>query len=133
MILNSNEYEKVVNDCPVINLHILEDVFNVRIPYNVTGYRLYDLLEVSCSPMQTISFEGVMFDGLHPWVDIPTENLNRINGKHVYKLSFMNERTNNYINVYISYIIQDDNPQKDYIYMSNRYTEDDEDKESIYL
>ena len=51
----------------------------------------------------------------------------------MYKLSFMDECTKRYVTTYVSYIIQDDSPHKPYLYMKDRYNEDDAEKQGIYL
>ena len=133
MILNSCEYRKINANCPVINIHETDGYVNVKVPHNLHGFKLYDILDVSESPVKTVSFKGVKFDCFHPWVDIPWKNLNKVAGYHVYKLSFMNLSINRFVTTYISYIIQDENTQKDYIYMKDRYKELNEDKYGIYV
>lgn len=133
MILKACDYNKLNTSCPVISSAELDDTFRIRVPYILIGYRLYDVLEVSCSPNRTVSFDGIQFDKFHPWVDIPTCNLNRTSGKHTYKLSFMNECRGQYITTYISYIVQDDSPEKKYLYVNDIYNESDEEKYGYYV
>lgn len=133
MILKSCDYRKLNENCLVVNSNEVDDFLTVRLPHEMSGFRLYDFLDVSQSQAKTVSFEDVVFDCYHPWIDIPWKNLNRVAGKHVYKLSFMDERDKRYLTTYISYIIQDDSPYKPYLYMKDRYNEDEEEKQGIYL
>lgn len=132
MIAKSCDYKKLNEHCQVFNNNELDEYLNIRLPHEMYGYCLYDILDVSSSPVKTVSFDGVTFDGVHPWVDVPWKNLSRICGKHTYKLSFMDTCNNRYLTTYVSYIIQDDNPYKPYIYM-NRYVEDEIDKQGMYM
>lgn len=133
MILKSCEYSKLSRFCKVVNSNEIDGVLCVRLPFEMNGYRLYDILDVSESPVKTVSFEGVCFDCCHPWIDIPWNNLSRVGGHHVYKISFMNERRNKYLTTYVSYIIQDSDPEKPYLYMKNRYNSDDSVKQGKYV
>lgn len=134
MILHACEYQKLNSNCPIISINELSDTcFNIHIPKSVAGYRLYDILEISCTPNRTVAFEDVSFDSVHPWVDIPIKNLNREYGKHIYKISFMDKYLKNFINVYAAYVIQDDNVHRDYIYMLDRYNPKNEDRYGEYV
>lgn len=133
MILKSCEYKKLNENCEVVNCNEVDEYLIVKLPFNMSGFKLYDILDVSESPVKTVDFENVRYDEFHPWVDIPWKNLSRISGKHVYKLSFMDMCRKRYITTYISYIIQDDDPNKPYIYMNDRYNSDDTEKQGMYL
>jgi len=97
------------------------------------GYKLYDFLDISGSCAMTVSLEDVEFDDEHPWVDVPWLNVSKTSGEHAYKLAFWGVRRCMYDSVYFAYIIQDDNPEKPYIYMSGRYLEYDDDKTGMYV
>lgn len=133
MILKSCGYGKLSKFCKVFNSNEIDETLCVRLPFEMNGYRLYDILDVSEAPARTVSFEGVCFDECHPWVDIPWRNLSRTGGYHVYKMSFMNDCKKKYFNTYVSYLIQDSDPHKPYVYMKNRYNSDDSDKAGKYV
>lgn len=133
MILNSCEYKRINANSPVICVHEADGFLNVRIKDDVASFRLYDLLDITKAPVRTVSFDGVKFDGIHPWVDIPWKNLDKTSGQHVYKVSFMNERQCRYVSTYFSYVIQDNDPYKPYIYISDLKRDVDEEKYGEYL
>ena len=134
MILTSCEqYGKISKYCQVVSSVEMEGSVCVRLPFNMSGYRLYDILNVSEAPFKTVSFQGVKFDGFHPWVDLPWDSLDKSSGFHVYKLSFMNECNNKFLTTYVSYLAQDTNANKPYLYVPTRYNESDEDKVGLYV
>lgn len=54
-----------------------------------------------------------------PWLRVVSKLFCMASGSHLYKLSFVHRYTNDVVPVYISYTIQDDNPDKPYYYMDN--------------
>lgn len=52
-----------------------------------------------------------------PWIKVITEGLNQSIGQHIYKFSFIDRNTDEIDVLYFSYIIQNNNPDKPYIYM----------------
>jgi len=52
------------------------------------------------------------------WIRVNSGYINRKPGKHTLKLSFVNRYTDTDFSLYASYYIQDDNPEKPYVYMN---------------
>ena len=52
------------------------------------------------------------------WLDISVYVLNLSQGYHKYRICFINKFTNETYSLFFAYIINDDHPDKDYIYMS---------------
>lgn len=52
------------------------------------------------------------------WVDIPVDCLDLSIGLHTYALEFVNLATGDTFYQYFNYTIQDDSPEKPYIYMT---------------
>lgn len=133
MILHSCEYRKLSSNCPILNRNEIDDCVHVKLPFNVNGFVPYDILDISECRAKTVSFDGVEFNDLHPWIDIPWGNVSTSVGQHVYKISLMNEKRKSFLTTYIAYIIQDDNAETPYIYMKNKYLEYDADKQGMYV
>ena len=133
MILQSCDYRNLSSNCKILNEHEIDDVVHIRLHRSMLGYKLYDILDISESRAVTVSLCGVEFDDEHPWVDIPWCNVSRVSGEHVYKLAFWDRARSRYDSVYFAYILQDDNPEKPYIYMSGRYLEYDDSKSGSYV
>lgn len=51
------------------------------------------------------------------WIRANTEYLDLVAGTHIIKLSFVDRFTDTDFSLFVSYIIQDDNPEKPYVYM----------------
>lgn len=123
-----------MKDCPVFNLVAVPHkdmstacrVFNtseidyhlfVKVPVDIAkNCVLYQVAEVAdkismCGPDMWEHDIGRI------WYKFISHKLNMIAGHHVYRLSFVNYRTNDTIQLYMSYIIQDNNPAKPYYYM----------------
>lgn len=133
MVLNACDYKHLNCNCCVINCNEVDVTVNVKLPQNLSDYRLYDLLDISSCIVKTVSFQGIDCTPKNIWIDIPWRNLSRIAGQHVYKLSFMHRKENKYITLYFAYIIQDNNPAKPFMYMHDKYQRDDYDKYGLYL
>lgn len=133
MKLQACEYKHLNCNCPVISINEVDAVVNVKLPQNMSNYRLYDLLDLSSCTAKTVSFEGVTSVPCNIWVDIPWKNLSKVAGQHVYKLSFMNQHADSFVTLYFAYIIQDSNPAKPFMYMHDKYQRDDYDKYGMYL
>ena len=61
-----------------------------------------------------------------PWLRIVFPVLDQDAGLHIYKITFVNRYTDDVVSAYISYTIQDDNPNKPYIYMRQEDASGDE-------
>lgn len=78
---------------------------------------LLSMVEISLEDGEDIS-SSVYRDNMRPWLRVPVDVLNKDIGQHTYKLHFVNIHTSLELDLYIQYIIQDDNPDKPYIYMN---------------
>ena len=63
--------------------------------------------------------EGIVRVPDKPWVDISKSILDVTAGSHLYRLSFIDIYTNDIFFVYFSYIIQDKDVEKPYLYMKD--------------
>ncbi|MBO4542802.1 MAG: hypothetical protein J5725_06415 [Bacteroidales bacterium] len=56
-------------------------------------------------------------DEQKPWIDIDSTILDTTAGQHTYRMTFSKEGVNLKATCWFSYTIQDNNPEKPYIYM----------------
>ena len=56
-------------------------------------------------------------DENRPWIDIQSSILDTTAGQHTYRMTFAKEEIKLTATCWFSYIIQDNNPEKPYIYM----------------
>ena len=57
-------------------------------------------------------------DEQRPWIDIQATILDTMTGQHVYRMTFQKPDCKLKATCWFSYIIQDNNPEKPYIYMN---------------
>lgn len=117
-------YSEVHKYVRVVNIEELGYTLSLRIPSDISKrcelFQIDEILPnkheldyVSCTDRKCNS----------PWIDIKLSALNTKSGQHMYKFSFIDRCTDEIENLYFSYIIYTDNPEKPYIYMRN---EDDD-------
>lgn len=111
-------YNKLSYTRPIINKNIIPYFFWIRIPslYN-PDFDLYQIDELGQEVKELDYRKFLNRECGKPWLRINSGIFNLNAGMHTYKLSMVNPKTNDVVYLYISYIIQDDNPPKPYDYM----------------
>lgn len=115
-----SRYEKSVSAPIVLNTAQLQSEVYIMIPspefYTVTLIGLAELVNGSEVP---VDYEGHLYrDGGRPWLIADSEIFSVTAGQHMYRFKFIDSRINAETDLYLTYIIQDDNPDKPYIYMN---------------
>ena len=128
--LDAVRYNELGSSTPVWNLNQVNYYVWINLNPEYTKYaRLYEVAEVvpSGSEPNILALNAFEVTSMS-WVRVLSQMLNMKCGKHTYKLSFVDTCTNDTFFLFVSYIIQDDNPEKPYIYMqpssSEEYPED---------
>lgn len=105
----------------VFNVSTIEYYLWIHLPGEVLkDCELFQLDDVSDGLKEVSSwYKFVEREDKKPWLKLVTKLLDLSIGQHTYKLSFVNTFTQDVVPVYISYIIQDDKPEKPYVYMNN--------------
>lgn len=120
-ILIGCDYKNLNKNTPVFNLSSLQSFIWMSIPKYLNRCKLYEIYDLSHQAQKEVDFYGKIHqDFNHPWIQIPTEILDLKSGKHIYKFCFLDERMNQFHNIFVSYISQDDNPETPYVYMEGR-------------
>ena len=102
----------------VINKNAIEYETWIKLPSEFgKEFVLYEVKEISPLYKELDFLHVIEHVCCKPWLKAISSGLNLDPGQHVYKLSFINKFNNNISSLYISYIIQDDNPDKPYVYM----------------
>lgn len=119
IILDAVTYSNISKHSPVINLHQLGYKTHIRLPLEQSvEAELYRIDEILPESVDDVCYRGfVIRECRKPWLDVLTEWLDTCQGHHIYKLSFVNIKTNYVFSLYVSYIIQEDHPKQDYVYM----------------
>lgn len=109
------------HDVKVLNKQTLNAFVYIEIPkYIAQDCVLYAVSEV-CPKFVAIpdynEFISIHGDKNYPWLDVASSRLNQSVGTHVYELEYVNPDTNATFSLYFAYILQDNDPEKPYIYM----------------
>lgn len=88
--------------------------------------KLYDVYELASTKRSVEHFENIFVQQVgRPWIDVDSCKLNTLTGYHKYQLCFVNIHTDETVIFYFGYQIQDDNPNKPYMYMEEYRKESD--------
>ena len=121
---NNIKEDRVLVAVPQSNLYSSNQVFNLKrfgpeIYVQIQGFvnSHYRLMRIY--NLETLEDVGhYEYDELRrPWVDISVDCLEKSIGLHTYVLEFINPDTGDTFYQYFNYTIQDDDPDKPYIYM----------------
>ena len=93
------------------------DIVCVKLPSQMP--RDMQLVEIyNLNSSEDLDFaDFVTRDENKPWIDIQTSILDVSAGQHTYRMTFAKEDVKLTATCWFSYIIQDNNPEKPYIYM----------------
>lgn len=117
--LNACSYEDIPSNTPVINKANFDYFLWIHIPEEIARcYAFYQLDEMAPEHKKVPHIGFIERDCNRPWLKITSSVLGSTVGKHLYKLCFVNQITNDLISLFFSYTIQDDNPDKPYVYMN---------------
>lgn len=110
-------YSELPKHTPVINKHNFEAYIWIELPHELSE-------ELELYGLQNLSDDGntdIMFSGFikreNCWLKVSSAILDSSPGQHIYKLGMINTSTHDIVSFFVSYILQDDNPEKSYVYM----------------
>lgn len=117
-LLESSTYENISKHCKVFNLSTLNYHLNVYLnPETVREAYFIEAKEIGPKADNSKIFPDTFRRVAQCWLQVNMEYLNTRVGKHTYKLDFVDRFTDTDFSLYFSYIIQDDTPEKPYVYM----------------
>lgn len=117
-LLNACPYKEIPLNTIVLNKYAIDSYIWIHVPTEISKeFSLYQINEIVPDNIECTFLNSIEQECNRPWFKISTENMNLSSGQHVYKMSFVSVITNDICSIYFSYIIQDDNPDKPYIYM----------------
>lgn len=120
--LEASVYPNLTDKCKIINKSISEYFLWIKLPAClVRDAELYQVGEVlQKSTPKCLDWQGfIVRDENHPWLRVAFGILNQSVGMHSYKLCFINKYTDDTFSLYFSYVMQDDEPDKPYLYMKD--------------
>lgn len=113
-------YTDALASSRVLNINELNSYIWVQIPTNLSPYViLSDMQDMSTTPATPIIYDDkVSRDNRNCWMKIDLSILSTEAGLHVYRFVFNNTITGEDTSLYFAYQIQNDAPEKPYIYMN---------------
>lgn len=120
-IFNLYSYTDVTANVKILNTHQLENYVWIALPKELSFSITLSKVEEIVPNNGSIDFiDKVAREGRHPWLCVRAKFLNKSDGYHLYKLTFKNHATADILPLYFAYRIQNDNPEKSYVYMKNK-------------
>lgn len=108
--------DEAISHAVTVNKRELFDTFCFEVPHELT--HSISLINISESTTSRIIDDTNIDDKFpFPWIDVNTSALNQEIGNHVYVFTFMNNLVGHMVDLYASYNIRFNDPDKPYIYM----------------
>lgn len=121
---NLYTYDEFAKYTKVVNLNEIGEWVWLKIPEDIS--RSCDLIQIDeiIPVIKEIEYIGFVFRQCrYPWLGVNPYILNKAPGYHVYKFYFADICSNDINHIYLSYQLQDDNPEKPYLYMKHNVAE----------
>ena len=111
-----DSYDEAIGHASVVNKRDIFETFCFEVPHQLTTSLF--LISIRESTIGT-EIESSSIDDKFPfpWIDVQTSALNQEIGNHVYVFTFMNNLVGHMVDLYASYNIRFNDPEKPYIYM----------------
>ena len=120
-VLESGSWDHLSVNLQVYDIANLDTILWIHIPNDLSlSHQITDIAQKVGSKYESIDLtDGVDRTGQYPWVSIDCDKLDMNVGQHIYRITLINTVSLNKIYLYFTYIVQDDDPEKPYIYMEN--------------
>ena len=116
-VIQSSQLSDLPLHTRIYNSKDFDEIVCVKLPPQMP--RDMDLTEIyNLNASEDVDFaDQVTRDENRPWIDISSSILDLTVGQHVYRMTFSKPECKLNATCWFSYIIQDNNPEKPYIYM----------------
>lgn len=116
-VIQSSKLSEIPLNTVVYNKADFSEVVCVKLPPEMP--RDMELTEIyNLDSQEDLDFaDQVTRDENRPWIDISSSILDTAIGQHTYRMTFAKEDRKLKATCWFSYIIQDNHPEKPYIYM----------------
>lgn len=117
-ILQACNYASIPSNTHVFNKYEIDKYVWIKLPDCMpSSYKLYDIWEIVPNKSVVKYEDNMCRDCNRLWLKVNTSIISLDSGIHIYQLKFVDVYTDNIYLLYVGYIIQDNNPDKPYIYM----------------
>lgn len=121
--IDACEYKDIARNTPVLNLDQVEYYLWIHLGPEISSEcYFYEAAELD-KEHGPIIFPDSFVRKSPTWIKVKTDSLDKSPGLHIYRLSFVDRVTDDPFSLFFGYIIQDDNPDKPYIYMKRESDE----------
>lgn len=125
-VIDLKPHNHVFENVKVFNKNTVEYFIYLHIPENLArDCELYEIEDLDHVDVLIEFRDLVQRHCRKPWLRVESRLLDLSCGQHTYRFGFVNTVTDDVFSLYISYCIQDDNPDKPYIYMDGKEDNDD--------
>lgn len=116
-VIQSSQLSEMPLNTKIYNSKDFSEIVCVKLPPQMP--RDMDLIEIyNLNASEDVDFADQVSRAEHrPWIDISSSILDLGIGQHTYRMTFAKEGCKLKATCWFSYIIQDNNPEKPYIYM----------------
>ena len=116
-VIQSSQLSDLPLNTKIYNSKDFDEIVCVKLPPQMP--RDMDLIEIyNLNASEDVDFaDQVTRDEHRPWIDISSSILDLGIGQHTYRMTFAKENCKLKATCWFSYIIQNNNPEKPYIYM----------------
>ena len=117
--LVASSYEELSKHSMIFNLAELDYFLYVKIdPPLSRAWYLYRIEEkLKDGTLKEMMFPATVRKESPTWLKFKTDFINKEIGMHTYKVTFVDTATDVLLSLWFAYIIQNDNPDKPYVYM----------------
>ena len=114
-------YDELNKHTKVLNVDTIEHFVHIYLPPDMTrNLMLYEVSKKSPDSFEVHDICRYFFRENACWLRVKSEVFSREPGQHIYKLVFIDCGTRETTSLYFSYIAQNDNPSRPYIYMNGK-------------
>ena len=122
-MLESCRYEDLAKHSKVFNVSVLNYHLWIYLnPEDVRDAYFLGAEEIGPNANNSTIYPDTFKRESQCWIRVNTGYIDQKIGKHTLKLSFVDRYTDTDFSLYASYFIQNDNPDKPYVYMNSEET-----------
>lgn len=119
MILEASTYEDLPKHSKVFNKSQMEYHLWIYLnPEDVRGCYFVQAEEIGPNADNSTIYPDTFVREGQCWIRVNFGYISKNPGKHTIKLSFVEKMTSTDFSLYVSFYVQDDNPDKPYVYMN---------------
>lgn len=116
--IESSTYHELPINTTVLGKEQLEYYTWIHLPHDLSrDFALVQIDNIDDSLPKEVKRAFINRKPGKPWIRIRTGALNQSIGLHRYKITLVNKTSDDVVSLYFAYIMQDNNPDKPYIYM----------------